>query len=71
MLLLFSGFLEYMIQRLCDITKPFYAPGLDVVWSPNSGSPLLSRLSRVVVVSAASVVFTVSADTSIDIDLLF
>ena len=36
-----------------------------MVWSPNPGSPLLSGLSRVVVVSAASVVFTVSADIDI------
>ena len=35
-----------------------YLPGLNVVWFSN---PLLSRF---VVVSAASVVFTVSADTS-------
>ena len=40
-----------------------YLPGLGVVWFSNPRSPLVSLLSRFVVVSAASVVFTVSADT--------
>ena len=59
---LFSGFLRHMIHRLGDMT---YLPGLDVVWFPNPGSPLVSRLSRLVAVSAASVVFKVSTDTSV------
>ena len=61
-LLLFSRFLRYMIQRLGDMT---YLPGLDVVWFPNPASPLVSMLSRLVVVSAASVDFRLSADTSV------
>ena len=42
-----------------------YLPGLDVVWFPNPGSPLVSLLSRLVVVSVASVVFRLSTDTSV------
>ena len=45
-----------------------YLPGLDmvcVVWFPNTGSPLVSRLSGLVVDSVASVVFRVSVESSI------
>ena len=39
------------INENLDWTNP---PGLDVVWFPNSGSPLVSGMSRCVVVSAVS-----------------
>ena len=51
-----------MIHRLGDMS---YLPGFDVVWFPNPGSPLVSPLSRLVVVFVASDVFRLSTDSSV------
>ena len=65
---LFSGFLRYMTHRLGDMTN---LPGLDVVWFPKPGSPMVSRLSMLVVVAGASVVSRISAEASLNIYLTF